>query len=322
MQGLIVNAARLCSVFALLKTAFAFLHTGSASLPFRNRGSSEALALKGGNTPSSDLKTHDILIVGAGYLGQLVAKEWQLKYPGSTVYAETRTDAKHSNLKDMGVVPLLRSERENHPFKEWKTVVFCAAPKGNDDYPGELKTAISLWTGDGHFVFTSSGGIFAEEAGGIVTSDSPTAEGPRAAKLVEAESHVLKAGGTVVRLSGLYDVTRGAHNYWLGLEELDSNPDGIINLIHYEDAALLVISAIEKGRGAKIYIGSDGVPITRKEICDAALLNDAYKGKKTPKFLKPSSKNDGKIYDMTRTFSELSWVPRYASFQEYMKSSN
>jgi len=31
---------------------------------------------------------------------------------------------------------------------------------------------------------------------------------------------------------------------------------------------LLVISAIEKGRGAKIYIGSDGVPITRKEICD------------------------------------------------------
>ena len=43
-------------------------------------------------------------------------------------------------------------------------VVFCVAPSGNDDYVGDVRRALSLWKGSpGKFVFTSSGGVYAEQ---------------------------------------------------------------------------------------------------------------------------------------------------------------
>ena len=69
-------------------------------------------------------------------------------------------------------------------------VLFCASPGGNDDYAGSVKSALKLWDKDapeGAFVFTSSAGVYAEDAGGVVTEESPVdEESPRAARLLEA----------------------------------------------------------------------------------------------------------------------------------------
>ena len=51
------------------------------------------------------------------------------------------------------------------------------------------------------------------------------------------EKPVLDNGGCVMRFGGLYTSYRGAHNYWIGKDSVPSSPDGLINLLHYEDAA-------------------------------------------------------------------------------------
>ncbi len=85
---------------------------------------------------------------------------------------------------------------------------------------------------------------------------------------------MLESGGTVLRLGGLYHLRRGAHNYWVcsGKSPFASSPDGLINLIHYDDAADAVLCALkekpggEEGRKRQLYLVTDGVPISRKEI--------------------------------------------------------
>ena len=56
------------------------------------------------------------------------------------------------------------------------------------------------------------------------------------------------AGGIVLRYGGLYTLVRGAHNFWLSgkIQESSSAPNGLINFIHYDDAAEVVMSAFKE----------------------------------------------------------------------------
>ena len=84
-----------------------------------------------------------------------------------------------------------------------------------------MEEAASCWLGraeedaPGGLVFTSSGSVYSEDDGGVVDESSPLTSAPRAARLLSAEEKTLSAGGSVVRLAGLYSATRGAHSYWL-----------------------------------------------------------------------------------------------------------
>jgi len=267
---------------------------------------------------SSKSKDCDLLIVGAGYLGEIIGTLWLKSGDSKRVFAETRSNRKHNVLSGKGMQPLLRAERNQHPFNQWHNIVFCASPSGNDNYVGELEEAVKLWSGDGNFVFTSSTGIFAEDSGGVVTSSSPLGNNPRSQKLFQAEQVALKAGGTVVRLAGLYDTERGAHNYWLGLTELNAHSQGIINLLHYEDAASVVLAVLNQNKRGQVFMAADGFPMTRLQICEAALKASIYKEGKLPVFLQNSIEFDGKILDVTETFASLNWLPKYASFEDYM----
>ena len=59
---------------------------------------------------------------------------------------------------------------------------------------------------------------------------------------------VSNAGGIVLRYGGLYTLVRGAANDWLSgkIQESSSAPNGLINLIHYDDAAEVVMSAFKE----------------------------------------------------------------------------
>ena len=69
-------------------------------------------------------------------------------------------------------------------------------------------------------------------------------------------------------------IVQGAHNYWKSGTEFPSRPHGLINLIHYNDAAdLLVACLCTGGRAAvagQVLLASDGEPVTRQEIADTA----------------------------------------------------
>ena len=59
---------------------------------------------------------------------------------------------------------------------------------------------------------------------------------------------MLSRGGSVVRLAGLYTADRGPHTMWLKNGTVTSNADGLVNTLHYEDAAKVAIATCLYGK--------------------------------------------------------------------------
>eukprot|EP00603_Paraphysomonas_imperforata_P015750 CAMPEP_0114485840 /NCGR_PEP_ID=MMETSP0104-20121206/20160_1 /TAXON_ID=37642 ORGANISM="Paraphysomonas imperforata, Strain PA2" /NCGR_SAMPLE_ID=MMETSP0104 /ASSEMBLY_ACC=CAM_ASM_000202 /LENGTH=317 /DNA_ID=CAMNT_0001661979 /DNA_START=213 /DNA_END=1164 /DNA_ORIENTATION=- len=126
----------------------------------------------------------------------------------------------------------------------------------------------------------------------IVSESSPVAgpsnpEYASASRTVRAEDMVLQAcpRGAVLRLAGLYDRYRGPHMYWLsaaarlmnGVQQsqkyssLNLQGEGLINLIHYKDAADVALKVLTRGLMGDVYLGCDDHPISRREIINSAV---------------------------------------------------
>lgn len=69
--------------------------------------------------------------------------------------------------------------------------------------------------------------------------------------MISAEEAILQRGGSVIRLAGLYSDFRGAHTYWFKQAKegktIETNSNGFVNLIHYEDAARAVLATLDAG---------------------------------------------------------------------------
>ena len=48
---------------------------------------------------------------------------------------------------------------------------------------------------------------------------------------------------------GLYNTMRGPHTFWLRNGTVDGNADGLINMLHYEDAAEACVAALSSSIG-------------------------------------------------------------------------
>ena len=148
---------------------------------------------------------------------------------------------------------------------------------------------------------------------------------PRSHRLVNAEKNVLAKKGSVLRLAGLYTLERGAHNYWLdkGDGSVKGSKDGIINLLHYDDAAGACLAALKTDNdiGGSVFLISDGHPTTRFGICESALKSKRYNGVAMPSFGEDDGSGKGKIYDGKISNESLKWEPRYESFDKFMESS-
>jgi nucleoside-diphosphate-sugar epimerase len=164
---------------------------------------------------------------------------------------------------------------------------------------------------------------FEADDGEMVDEYSKVADTPRAQRLIQAEEACLQPGGAVLRLAGLYTLERGAHNFWLTSgKDVAGRADGIINLLHYDDAAGACMAAIHVCAPQGIYLISDGNPLTRKEICESAFKSKMYQGLELPKFLGTETDPRGKIYNGSRTNQALKWKPRYSSFDEFMSQQS
>lgn len=93
-------------------------------------------------------------------------------------------------------------------------------------------------------MFTSSSGVY-NVPDGTCSENSPVFpvdHSGRIKKLRMAEDAVLERGGNVIRLVGLYHGHRGAHVVFLEKGTVELPGGNIINLIHYEDAASMVVA--------------------------------------------------------------------------------
>ncbi|KAF5950948.1 hypothetical protein HYC85_012941 [Camellia sinensis] len=141
---------------------------------------------------------NDLLIVGPGVLGRLVAEKWQEDHPGSQIFGQTATTDHHDELIKIGINPSLKGTKATHRFPY---VVFCAPPSRTLDYPGDVREAASSWSGEGSFVFTSSSAPYDCSDNGPCDEDNPSVpigRNPRTDVLLKAEKIVLEYGASLL----------------------------------------------------------------------------------------------------------------------------
>ncbi|XP_042475117.1 uncharacterized protein LOC122057170 isoform X2 [Macadamia integrifolia] len=258
----------------------------------------------------------DLLIVGPGVLGRLIAEQWQKEHPGCYIFGQTMTKDHHDELIKIGINPILREVKPTHGFPY---VIFCAPPSRTADYAGDIRMASSNWNGEGSFLFTSSSARYDRNDNGPCDEDSPVVpigRSPRSDILLKAEKVVLEIGGCVLRLAGLYKSDRGPHVYWLRKGTVETRPDHVINLIHYEDAASLSVAILKKKLRGRIFLGCDNHPLSRQEVMDLVMRS----GKFSQKFECFTGTDDplGKRLNNSKTRAEIGWEPKYQSFAQFL----
>ncbi|XP_052620286.1 uncharacterized protein LOC111895024 [Lactuca sativa] len=265
---------------------------------------------------STSVGANDLLIVGPGVLGRLVAEKWREEHPGCQITGETVTTDHHEELIKIGINPTLKGVKWDHKFPY---VIFCAPPSRSSDYASDVGEAASLWNGEGSFLFTSSSAPYDRYDNGQCYEDSPVVpigRSPRTDVLLKAEKIVLDAGGSVVRLAGLYKADRGMHLYYLKQGTIEANPHHLVNLIHYEDAASLSVAILKKKLRSRLFLGCDNHPVSRQEVMDLV----AKSGKFDPTFVGFTGTDGplGKKLDNSKTREELGWEPKYKSFAHFL----
>lgn len=140
--------------------------------------------------------------------------------------------------------------------------------------------------------------------------------------MIACEEAVLSRGGSVVRLAGLYTADRGPHTMWLRNGTVSSNADGLVNMLHYEDAASVAVAALLRGAAGTAYLAADDEPLTRQEICASALASGRFPGAGMPVFASTAGPV-GKTCDCRHTREVLQWAPRpdRRTFANYMRTT-
>ncbi|XWS53673.1 hypothetical protein CRYUN_Cryun10bG0020800 [Craigia yunnanensis] len=315
------NPISIFKSFTISSSMADYLQFSASSITGARNEAVEAMASSG------MVGENDLLIVGPGVLGRLVAEKWREEHPGCQIYGETMTTDRHDELISMGINPFLKGTKTDQKFPY---VIFCAPPSKTPDYPGDIRMAALSWTGEGSFLFTSSSALFDCNDNGPCDEDTPNVpmgRSPRTDVLLKAEKVAPDFGGCVVR---------GAHFYWLQKGTVDARPDHILNLIHYEDAASLSVTILKKKLRGRIFLGCDDHPLSSYSIklfillttsrsvyflCGQELMDLVAKsGKFSKKFEAFTGTSDplGKKLNNTKTRKELGWEPKYPNFANFI----
>jgi len=244
-----------------------------------------------------------LLVIGAGELGERAALVWRQRFPDAHIVCETRTTSKHERLAGKGFLPRIRSaDRSQFP-----NVLMAIPPSFALDYEGEARRAISLWDGSGCACIISSTGVYAAEKGEWVDETSELGTSDRALRLIGAEKIFQAGGGTVLRLSGLYSQTKGPQIVYGRGGSSPARGDGWLNLIHYNDAASLTASIMEK-KLKGVYLGTDDSPLTRRQLTTITGADFKFLDEET---------GLGKRCTNQTTRDAADWAPRWTSFAEW-----
>ncbi|MCH2176908.1 MAG: hypothetical protein MK193_14385 [Lentisphaeria bacterium] len=254
----------------------------------------------------------DILIYGCGTLGTNIAQI--LLQQGHQITALTGTEKNHPRLKKIGIKATTTISLD----QQFDGLIFSLPPSKVEDYSKTAKDALTFLKPNGKAIMTSSTAVYAEQNGGRTTEESPLAHSERAHRLLNAEQHFYDARQHVVRLSGLYNAEKGPQNVFVKNTKLDRNPDGLLNLIHYDDAATFVVQVLKKQPDLKTLIATDGSPITRESLAQIAFATLENDLQEPCKFNGKKNTGAGRILDNSLSRSHLDWSPTWTSITEWL----
>ncbi|WP_419173107.1 hypothetical protein [Halobacteriovorax sp.] len=245
---------------------------------------------------------NNLLVFGAGNLGEKVATLWKERFPGEEVFGVTNTTRKHSQLSSKEITPLCYGEK----LPKVSNILFSIPPK--DNYSELVEEAFKCWDESGNFLFISSTSVYLESNGGVVNENSKANPEHR---LFSVEEMVIDKGGCVLRLAGLYDKHRGPHLYLKNKMKLSSSKDSLLNLIHTQDAAELSVKALESGSKGTRYLGCDGSPMTKSEFAKIVL------GEQASGVDYSSQNSNSKMCNNEWTRKTLNWHPQWLDFKAW-----
>lgn len=277
-----------------------------------------------------------VLIAGCGYLGSTAGDlfreaGWEIEgWTKSSKSADALSDKPYA-VKTVDVTDRTQV-MEQHG--NWDVVIQCVSTRGGDVadyrqvYLAGTQNLIDRFVGS-TILLTSSTSVYAQQDGEIVTEESaaePLHE--RGQVLREAEDVVLKNGGIVARLAGIYGPGRSAllKKCLTGETEIHAGSDRFVNQIHRDDGAaalfLLASRAISARPGAsRIFNVVDDYPAKLSEVFRWLLSKVRVSAPtRVPSTVFGKRGRSNKRVQNAK-LRELGWEPRYRTFIEGFEKS-
>jgi nucleoside-diphosphate-sugar epimerase len=295
-----------------------------------------------GGSEISDVPPSRALILGCGFLGRALAAS--LRSVGTEVYGTCRRAAAVAELEAMGIRPLRFdaddaasvSSLDNLPVVK-PLDVYCLLPPGaaadRDGDAARLRSQgmRALYRRLSDFpirraVLSSSTSVYGDRDGGSVDADTPPMPGnARAQWLLEIERLWLKSGlpARVVRLAGLYGPGRviGMRPLRQG-DAIGGDPRALLNLIHVEDAAALLMAVAAVGSAGSVELGADGRPIPRQEYYEhlARRLGTKVTWSESGTGYGAGRARATRACDIRLTCARTGWHPRYGDYRAVLEA--
>uniref|UniRef100_A0A803KV79 Uncharacterized protein n=1 Tax=Chenopodium quinoa TaxID=63459 RepID=A0A803KV79_CHEQI len=246
---------------------------------------------------------NDLLIVGPGVLGRLVAQQWSQDHPGCQIYGKTATTDHHDELMNIGITPSVKGAMLPCQFPY---VIFCAPPSKSPDYAGDVRT--------------SAKDIMSKTKKSEDKQDEIGSGFNARLNLLEL---VYVALLNILSLEFLtHTLHREAASSWNGKGSfVFTSSSGLVDCTDNgdcdEDAASLAIAILKKNLRARVFLGCDNHPLSRQEIMDLVIQSGKFSGR----FEGFTGANDslGKRLNNSKTRAEIGWEPKYPSFAEFLK---
>lgn len=218
------------------------------------------------------------LLIGCGYLGERVAREWLRQ--ADEVSVLTRSTANAERFASWGLKPIIGDVLDPDSLRKLPDVEAVLYAVGFDRTGQVSKRAVYV---DGltnvlrevggtceRFLYVSSTSVYGQDAGEQVDESSPTTPTEESGCICrDAESVVrqLKSDAIILRLAGIYGPGRllaRVEQLRRG-EPLTGNPEAWLNLIHVDDAVRAVLAAETRGVPGATYLVCDDRPLPRRE---------------------------------------------------------
>ena len=225
---------------------------------------------------------YNILIVGAGYLGSRIARNFKEKK--QRVYAVTRNREKAADFEKEGILPVVADLSDPQTLQKIPAAHFIVISVAPDESTEAGYRKIYLEGIRNFFqsranqprpyliVLISSTSVWKDCGGEWVHETVPVDPDSEKGKILKAsEAIVLESGypAVIFRLSGIYGPGRnGLEAFRSGRWPSPSEPDGYRNMIHVEDAAQALPVLFKEAKEGQIYIGSDEEPVLRSRFCE------------------------------------------------------
>ena len=273
-----------------------------------------------------------ILIAGCGYVGQATADLFQAAGWNVEGWTVSEKSAAALSAKPYPIDDVSISNCDQVAMRPgiFDAVIHCASSRGGgvESYRQVyLNGAHNLLDrfGEAKMLFTSSTSVYAQHDGSCVTEESETKPDRETGRiLLETEKLVIKRGGIVARLAGIYGPGRSSllSKLLAGTAIIDPENDRFVNQVHRDDiASAIFLLLTQETQGTQIYNVVDDQPM---------LQTDCYHwlSRRLNRPLPPIGKSTGqrKRGDSSKRVSNAKlrrcgWVLQYPTFAEAMERS-